>query len=122
MPPPWPADSAALNLTLLAISLLIFLSVPSLMAGRYLLQRCFDEIKPLRGPERWSRWLGLGFVLLVLMFIILLAAVIGDMESFMAGKGASAIRAVLSIPLLMVPWALLLVGAAIMAIRLGWWV
>lgn len=118
---PGPADSDALHLALLVFALLLFLSVPVAMAGRYLLQRRIVEIKPLRGPERWARWLGLGYVLLVFMFIILLGSVIGDMESFMAGEGASAIRAVLTIPLIMVIWVAVLVAAAIMAFRQGWW-
>jgi len=118
---PGSIESDALHLGLLVFALLLFLSVPAAMAGRYLLQRRFVEIKPLRGPERWARWLGLGYVLLAFMFIILLASVIGDMESFMAGEGASAIRAVLSLPLIMVIWATVLAAAAIMAFRKGWW-
>jgi hypothetical protein len=92
-----------------------------LMVRRYLLQRRFDEIQALRGPERWSRWLGLGYVLLALLFIIQFVSAIGDMESFMAGEGASAIRAALTIPLIMVPWALFLVVTAFKAFRHGWW-
>jgi len=118
---PGPADSDALHLGMLAFAFLLFLSVPAAMAGRYQLQRRFATIRPLRGPERWLRWLGLGYVLLAFMFIILLASVIGDMESFMAGEGASAIRAVLTVPLIMAIWAVVLVAAAIMAFRQGWW-
>jgi CubicO group peptidase (beta-lactamase class C family) len=118
---PGPADSAALHLSLLSVSLILFLSLPVLMVRRYLLQRRFDEIQALRGPERWSRWLGFGYVLLALLFIIQFVSAIGDMESFMAGEGASAIRAALIIPLIMVPWALLLVAAAGKAFRQRWW-
>lgn len=116
-----PAESALLHTFLLVFALLLFLSVPIAMAGRYFLQRRFVEVKPLRGPERWVRWLGLGYVILACLFIILLAGAIGDMESFMAGEGASAIRAVLTLPLIMVVWAVVLVAAATMAFRQGWW-
>ncbi len=118
---PASADSDALHLTLLVFSMILFLSLPVMMVRRYFLQRRFKEIKPLRGPERWIRWLGLGFVMLVFIFLILLLNGIGDLESFMMGEGASTIRAALSIPVIMVPWALFLVAASVKSVRQGWW-
>lgn len=114
-------DSAGLHLGLLLYCFLFFLTLPVIMVMRYGLQLRFTEITPLHGPERWLRWIGMAFVLQVLLFLVLLLAAIGDQAYFMAGEGESLLRIALVFPVLSVPLAFVLAGGAVYAIRQRLW-
>ena len=114
-------DSAGLHLGLLLFCFLAFLSLPFIMIVRYALQLRFTEIKPLRGAERWLRWIGVTFVLMVLLFLVLLLAAFGDPASFIAGEREGLLRIALAFPVLSVPLAFVLAGGAVHAIRHRLW-
>lgn len=114
-------DSAGLHLGLLLFSFLVFISLPVVMVSRYFLQLRFAEITPLRGPERWLRWTGIAFLLLIVMFVVLLMSAFADQAAFMAGEGTGMLRAALLFPVLSIPVALALTAGAVYALRQRLW-
>lgn len=113
--------SAGLHLTLFLISMLIFISMPVIMITRWILQKNYLEVRALKGCERRSRWLAIGYLTFVLLFLIMLLSSLGDMESFLAGQGALGLRLALSMPLPLAIWAILLVGASFRAVKERWY-
>lgn len=114
-------DSSGLHLGLLLFCFLVFLSLPVIMVVRYVLQLYFSEITPLYGSERWLRWTGMAFVLLVLWFLVLLLATLDTPATFMAGEREGLLRIALIFPVLSVPLAIVLVGGAVYAIHQRLW-
>ncbi len=106
--------------TLLAVSLLLFLSVLVLMPVRYLLQRNVEGLPPLRGPERGLRWAALGFAALSLAFLATVAASV-DQDAFLSGEAERPLRLALALPLLSLPLALALIAGAVMAVGKRYW-
>jgi hypothetical protein len=106
--------------TLLAFSLLLFLSVLVLMPVRYLLQRNVEGLPPLRGPERGLRWAALGFAALSLAFLATIAASV-DQDAFLSGEAERPLRVALALPLLSLPLALAVIAGAVMAVGKRYW-
>jgi hypothetical protein len=124
--PPSPAEKVGLaasppfHLLVFLFWLFTFLSILVLMPSQYLLQRRVAEVTPLRGPERWLRWIALGVTLLASAFLITMA-LSGDTGAFMDGSAAGAIRVALLFPVLAIPATMVLVWGAILGYRRGFW-
>ena len=106
--------------TLLAFSLVLFVSVLVLMPVRYVLQRHVEAIRPLRGPERGLRWAALGVAVLSLAFLATVAVSL-DQDAFLSGEAERALRLALALPVLSLPLALAVVAGAVVAVRKRYW-
>ncbi len=115
------ADRGGVHLVLLLFAILIFASLPAVMLGRWLLARRFEEVLHPRGPERWLRWAGLGFVGVVVLFVLLLGVGIASQEAFLYGEGRGVLRAALLVSLLLLPLLLALVAGAALAVQRRLW-
>lgn len=114
-------QNPVLQLSLLGGALLVFLSMPLVMLSRYLLQRGYPAIGPVRGPERVWRWIALIFSVASLGFIAGLAVLLSDIEGLLSGTIAGPLQALLMVPPLSLPFALaVLLGATLAPLR-GWW-
>lgn len=113
--------SAGLHLALLALVLVALVSLPVAMLVRYVAQRRFAEVPPLRGAERWVRWAGVGILAVLVAFVMAAGAGAGDMEAFLAGEGETALRSALTLSLLLIPLAMVVAAGAVQAYRRGWW-
>jgi hypothetical protein len=109
-----------LHAILAAFSVLLLLSPVVLMPVRYLLQRNVEGIRPLRGPERGLRWAALAFSVLSLAFLAAFAASV-DQDAFLSGEAEGAIRTALILPIVSLPFGLIVVGGAALGVRRKYW-
>lgn len=114
-------SSPAFHLALLAFSLLLFVSALVLLPVRYAMQRSVEGVRPLHGPERIFRWAGAAFAALSLAFLVGFVAVIGGQEVFLSGETEGSLRAILALPVLSVPLAVVVVAGAVVAFRRRLW-
>ena len=113
-------DARWLHGTLLAFSLVLFVSVLVLMPVRYLLQRNVEGIWPLRGAERGLRWAALGVAGLSLAFLVTAATSVSQ-DAFLSGEAESSLRVALVLPLLSLPLVLAVVAGAVLAVVKKYW-
>ncbi len=114
------AATPGFHLLIFIAWLAAFISIILLMPLRYLMQRRFEELEPLRGLERWLRWAALAVALLGLSFLIILMGNLSQ-EEFLSGDARGALVTSLALVLLaIVPGAVVLAGLVLAFIR-GLW-
>lgn len=109
-----------LHQILLGITAIIFLSALFLMPARYLLQRRFDEVRPLRGVERVARWTAAVVAVLALATLVGIATVLSDISTILYGD-LGGLRLVLLLPVLAALLTLALLWFTVTAWRKGLW-
>jgi len=114
-------DRAEVHLALLLFAALLFLSLPVVMAGRWILSRRFEEVGAPRGLERSLRWLGIGFLGVAVLFLVLLGEAIESQEAFLYGDGVGVVRFALTLSLLLLPFLAALLAGAVLAVRRRLW-
>jgi CubicO group peptidase (beta-lactamase class C family) len=117
---PFGSDPGVRGLLILG-SLLVLASGLVLAPARFALQRRVSAIPPLRGWERGLRWAALAFGVLAIGFVAAAAMALGGKDRFVTGEADAGVRAALWLPVLALPFAVVVVGGAVLAVRRGYW-